>query len=232
MTALIIGGGIGGLAAAVALRRAGVAVRVFEQAPALREAGAGLSLWSNATVHLHAWGLAGPLRSIGADIDRGEIRSSSGRLLAAFRFGLLAQEAGAPIVGVHRADLLNVLAAAVEPASIRLNSRLVDLEQDQRGVTATFADGYVERGDLLIGADGIHSRAREILLGDPQRYAGYVGWRGAVPFSHPDLPPGVAKWSYGPGGQFGLVPIGGGRYFWFGTASIVVKIFFSSLSNT
>jgi 2-polyprenyl-6-methoxyphenol hydroxylase-like FAD-dependent oxidoreductase len=220
MKALIIGGGIGGLAAAIALRRAGLAVRALEQAAALREAGAGLTLWSNAMRALDRLGLTAPLLAAGTVLERGEIRAASGRLLAATPLGDLGRRMGAPIVGIHRADLLTILAAAVDPADVRLNARFERFEQDGGGITAHFADGPPERGDLLIGADGIHSRARQLLVGDPQRYAGYVGWRGATPFSHADLSPGLSVWSYGRGGQFGLIPIGGGRVFWFGTANV------------
>jgi 2-polyprenyl-6-methoxyphenol hydroxylase-like FAD-dependent oxidoreductase len=218
MKALIIGGGIGGLAAALALRRAGLDGVVFEQAPALRESGAGLTLWSNATRALDKFGLTKALHGVSTPIERGEIRDWTGRTLAGVSLGDLGRKLGGPILGVHRADLLGLLAEAVGPADVRLAARFVNFEQDEHGVTAVFADGPRERGDLLIGADGIHSQVRACLLGDPQRYAGYVGWRGADVFRHPAYPAGVSIWAFGRGGQFGLVPIGGGRTFWFATA--------------
>jgi 2-polyprenyl-6-methoxyphenol hydroxylase-like FAD-dependent oxidoreductase len=218
MKALIVGGGIGGLAAALALRQAGLDVCVFEQAPALRESGAGLTLWSNATRVLDAFGVTKALDAVSVPIERGEIRSWTGRTLAAVSLGDLGRKLGGPILGIHRADLLNLLAAAVAPADVRLGARFVGFEQDREGVTATFADGRRERGDLLVGADGTHSQVRACLLGDPLRYAGYVGWRGAAVFRHPAFPPGVSIWAFGRGGQFGLVPIGGGRTFWFATS--------------
>jgi 2-polyprenyl-6-methoxyphenol hydroxylase-like FAD-dependent oxidoreductase len=127
---------------------------------------------------------------------------------------------GAPIVGIHRADLLAALARHVPPADIRLEARFVDFVQDDHGVTAHFADGRQERGELLIGADGIHSRVRELVVADSRRYCGYVGWRGVADLSVPDLPTGLSIWTYGRGSQFGIIPIGGRRVFWFGTATM------------
>jgi 2-polyprenyl-6-methoxyphenol hydroxylase-like FAD-dependent oxidoreductase len=220
MRALVIGGGIGGLAAAVALRCVGLDVTLFEQAPAMRESGAGLTLWTNATRALRALGLDEPLRPLSTPLERGEVRAASGRLLAAIPLGDLGRRLGGPTVGVHRADLLALLAAAVPPAGVRLEHRLERFAQDEAGVTAHFAGGRAERGDLLVGADGIHSRVRAQLLGDPLRYAGYVGWRGVARVGRPEFPAGLSVWSYGRGSQFGLIPIGGGRVFWFGTSSM------------
>jgi 2-polyprenyl-6-methoxyphenol hydroxylase-like FAD-dependent oxidoreductase len=218
MKALIIGGGIGGLAAALALRRIGLEVAVFEQAPALRESGAGLTLWSNATRVLDLLGRSAALHAVSTPLERGEIRSWTGRTLASVSLAELGRKLGGHILGIHRADLLNILAEAVNPTDVHLNARLVSFRQDGAEVTACFADGRRERGDMLIGTDGIHSQVRAGLLGDPQRYAGYVGWRGSAVFRHAAFPPGVSIWAFGRGGQFGLVPIGGGRTFWFGTA--------------
>jgi 2-polyprenyl-6-methoxyphenol hydroxylase-like FAD-dependent oxidoreductase len=223
MRVLIIGGGIGGLTAAIALRRVGIDATVFEQAPALRERGAGLTLWSNAMQVLDALGLDEAVLAASTRLQRGEVRDRAGRLLAAFPLGPLADRMGAPIVGIHRADLLAALAAHVDTADVHLDARFVDFSQDARGVTACFADGREERGDVLIGADGIHSRLRALLVGDPQRYCGYVGWQGVATVSHPDFPLGLSTWSYGRGAQFGLIPVGssqGRRVFWFGTTTL------------
>ncbi len=220
MRALIIGGGIGGLALAIALRHVGLEVTVCEQAPALREAGAGLTLWSNAMRVLRVLGLTDSILDVSTPLARGLICNQTGKVLANIPLGELGQKMGAPIVGIHRADLLAVLSSRVDPNDVRLGAKFVDFTQDDRGVTAHFADGTQQRGDLLVGADGIHSRVRELVLGDRLRYCGYVGWRGVADIRAPDLPTGRSIWSYGHGSQFGLIPIGGGRVFWFGTATI------------
>src|SRR5262245_33275633 len=94
MRALVIGGGIGGLATAIALRHVGIDVTVFEQAPALRESGAGLTLWSNATRALRVWGLEKPLAAISAPLERGQVRSAAGRVLADLPLGDLGRQLG------------------------------------------------------------------------------------------------------------------------------------------
>ena len=216
--ALIIGGGIGGLAAAIALRRAGVDAVVFEQAERPRTSGAGLTLWTNATRALAALGFAENLRSIGTPLERGELRGASGQLLSAVPLGELGRRLGGAILGVARTEFLDMLHSTV--GGVRFGARLRGFEEDDSGVTARFDDGGSERGDFLVGADGIRSRTRELLLGDPPRYSGYVGWQGVAAFAHRDLPAGVSVWCFGGGAQFGLIPVDGERVYFFGTANV------------
>lgn len=216
--ALVIGGGIGGLATAIALRRVGVEATVFEQAEGPHAGGAGLTLWTNATRVLRMLGLADEVRSVSAPIERGKIRDSSGRLLADVPLHRLRHRLGGPIVGIARAELLATLHSAVD--GVRFGARLQSFEQDEGGVTAHFQDGSSAHGDLLVGADGIGSRTRELLLGDPPRYSGYVGWQGVAPCVHPDRAAGVAVWTFGPGAQFGIIPVDDERVYFFGTANV------------
>jgi salicylate hydroxylase len=122
---------------------------------------------------------------------------------------------GAPYYHFHRADLLALLAEALGPGDIKLGRRLVDIEQDETGVTAHFQDGASERGDLLIGADGIHSRVRERLFGaDNPRFSGQIAYRGLVAaerVAHLRLPLDVTNW-LGPRGHFVHYYVSGGRF--------------------
>lgn len=213
---VIVGGGIGGLAAAVALERVGIEAAVFERAPALKEVGAGLSLWSNAVRALHQLGLADPIVARGSVIERAQTLTAAGRLLSEAPLGDISRKAGAPSVCVHRADVQQVLAGAV--GRLHLGAACVAIHQDAAGVTVGFADGRRERGDLLIGADGLRSAVRAHLHGPFEpRPAGYVAYRGMADFTLPDDPADRSRLAMGPGSQAGILPCGPGRTYWFAT---------------
>lgn len=219
--ALVIGGGIGGLAAAVALRQVGYDAAVFERAPELREIGAGLTLWTNAVKALVKLGVWPAVEPDSTPLRQSELRSWRGRLLSAADLGPMTARLGAPTVGVHRADLQARLADAAGRDRFRLGATCVGYEADPAGVTARFADGRTERGDLLIGADGLRSAVRAQLLGDePPRYAGYTAWRGVGLVDRPEVPVGVTILAVGRGSQVGILPIGKGRTYWFATANV------------
>ena len=184
---LIVGAGIGGLTTALALQRAGIRVSVYEQAPALAEVGAGLTLASNATLILQHLGLGAVLEDLGVVPGRGAVKHyRTGRTLVDIPRGTTQVERfGAPYCQIHRHDLHQALVAAVRSADrdcLHLGCTLEDFGQDDSGVTALFANGQTARGDLLIGCDGIRSTVRARLFGieDP-RFTGYVAWRGLVP---------------------------------------------------
>src|SRR5258708_21387679 len=172
--ALVIGAGIGGPAAAIALRRAGLDVSLFEQTMAQREVGAGIQISPNAARLLDRYGL-------GDAMARAAVRPSAvvfrrwqdGRVLGHEELGdSIENRYGAPYYHFHRADLIALLADAFGRKEIKLGRRLVDVEQNETGVTARFEDGTSELGDLLIGADGIHSQVRERLFdGDKPRFS-------------------------------------------------------------
>jgi 2-polyprenyl-6-methoxyphenol hydroxylase-like FAD-dependent oxidoreductase len=108
-----------------------------------------------------------------------------------------------------------VLRDALGPDALHLGAACTGFTQDDSGVTAQFADGRTARGDLLIGADGLHSVVRAQLHGgQPPTYVGYTAWRAVIPFDHARLTPGESS-GYGP--RFGQVPISGGRVYWFAT---------------
>ena len=130
----------------------------------------------------------------------------------------LSRKAGAPSLCVHRADLLRTFAEALELSVIRTNATCVGFEQHSDVVTARFADGQSESGDLLLGADGIQSAFRAQLFGPSEpRYAGYTCWRGIAHFEHPDLPSGLSLFAVGRGTQMGSFHCGPDRIYWFVT---------------
>jgi 2-polyprenyl-6-methoxyphenol hydroxylase-like FAD-dependent oxidoreductase len=215
LKAIVIGSGIGGLAAAIGLQRVGIDVEVYERADELREVGAGISLWANAIKALDKLGVGAAIRSISSPEIQGGIRSADGKLLMGTSSAELRERFGELNIVMHRAALLAALLDAYGAERVRLGAHCVGFEQDVESVTARFADGRHARGDLLIGADGINSVVRGQLHGQqPPTYAGYTGWRAVLEFDHTKLRPGE---SWGRGSRFGQIPLSNGRLYWFAT---------------
>lgn len=216
--AIVIGGGIGGLCAALALRRAGVAATVYEAAPGPRAEGAGLSLWPNAIRALDTLGLDEAVRALGVpDPYGGRIATRRGRTLAAASAASIAAWFGAPVLVVHRAAFGAALAAALGPDAIRYGARLDAFSWRGAGpVSARFAGGEMVRGELLVGADGLNSAVRRLLHpAVAPHYAGYTAWRAVVPFDHARVPLWGEIW--GRGARFGIAPVGRDRVYYFAT---------------
>lgn len=214
----IIGGGIGGLTAAVALQRQGIQVTVFERNLELREIGAGLTLWANGVQVLRHLGLADALTAVSARLTHFECWSWRGKRLGSMRLDTIEQLVGASSLGIHRADLLRLLAGAVDRGSIHVQAHCVGFSEEQEHVIAHFADGQQQQADLLIGADGLYSVIREQLLCQrPPRYSGYTCWRGVALFEERHVSPGISSETWGRGRRFGMLPIGNGRVFWYAT---------------
>ncbi|WP_043622792.1 FAD-dependent oxidoreductase [Nonomuraea candida] len=180
---LVAGGGIGGLAAAVALRRAGASVTVHERAAELRSAqsGHGLVLWHNAVLALRELGLEPELRKIGYELHRHRFRDRRGRTLADWSMARMAERFDAPVYSVSRPRLHALLAEEIGDDLV-LGSRLTGFAADRDGVTVTFGPGREERADLLVGADGLRSAVRAGLLAHepPPRYAGFTAFQGVI----------------------------------------------------
>jgi 2-polyprenyl-6-methoxyphenol hydroxylase-like FAD-dependent oxidoreductase len=219
MRALIVGGGIGGLAAAVALQRVGIKAAVFEKAPEFAEVGAGLSLWSNATLALRRLGLEAAALRAGSVIARAHTFLSTGEWFAGVDFASLGAKAGAPSLCLHRAALQRLLCDAVraaDPGAVQTGRECTGFAE-AGGVAALFADGSRERGDVLIGADGIHSVIRERLFGgERMRFAGYLAWRGIAAGAVP-LPAREPMVVLAPGSHAGCFHCGERQLYWFVT---------------
>jgi len=220
LRALIVGGGIGGLAVALACTRAGIEAEVYERAPELHEIGAGLSLWSNAVAALGRLGIRDEVIARSDPIERAVTVTSDGAVLSDVPLRELVTELGEPSVCAHRADLQRTLATALGADRIHLGADCVAIEEDASGVTARFANGASARADVAVGADGIRSVVREHLLGDrAPRYAGYFALRGVARCEPRRLPPGAGLFGLGRGAQAGFIRCGGGRVYWFATVN-------------
>jgi 2-polyprenyl-6-methoxyphenol hydroxylase-like FAD-dependent oxidoreductase len=204
--AAVVGAGIGGLAAAIALQRAGWEATVYEAAPELRPLGAGLSIWPNGVRALRELGLA-DLTAAAPRAD-GALRRADGSALAEFDPDVLEARFGAPLVGFHRADLHQGLIDALGAERVKTGKRLEALEVGE----LRFADGSTVNTDLVVGADGVNSTVRAALLDDGEpRDSGIVAFRGVANLDGP-VPAG--EW-WGSGSVAGLLELGGGRVYWY-----------------
>lgn len=225
-SAIVVGGGIGGLAVTRGLLQAGWDVTVLEQAPAFAPVGAGLSLAPNGVRAFDWLGLGAELRSRGVAEGAGGIRTASGRWLVRTGMETLAQRFGVPSFALHRSELHRMLTDAVEAASLRTGHEVTSVDQTGDEVTVTFqgpGGSGQESADLVIAADGVHSRVRGQLFPDHPgvAYAGYITWRGVVPASAAaeiGVPELITE-TWGRGRRFGLVPLADGQIYWFAGAS-------------
>ena len=203
----VIGGGIGGLTAALSLRQAGFDVEVYEQAPELTEVGGGINMAPNATRVLRQLGLAAGLDREGVrPLGTHQRRWQDGRTLQRAPLNPLCEELyGAPHMTIHRADLLAVIAAGFPAERVHLGHRLVGLADRGESTELWFENGARITADVLVGADGIHSAVRAALFGEEApRFAGCVAYRGLVPAERiADLGLEIGNQSWvGPGGHF------------------------------
>jgi 2-polyprenyl-6-methoxyphenol hydroxylase-like FAD-dependent oxidoreductase len=204
---IVVGGGIAGLSAAIALRKTGNEVVVLERAPRIDPVGAGITLFANGMRALDRLGVGEAVAARGAAATRSAILTWEGRELTRVPPDLLEGT-----IALHRSDLQAELAAAA--GEVRLGVEVAAIEQGEDGVVARSSDGGEERGDLLVGADGLSSVVRRAIADVPIRYAGYTAWRGV---SSVPVEPGRLTESWGVGERFGLVDIGRRRTYWFAT---------------
>lgn len=220
MHVLIAGGGIGGLTAAAALLQHGIDVDVYEQAPELKEVGAGIQISPNGNKVLDAIGVFQALRELSCDPERKEFRLwNTGRPWPMFSLGkTVIEQYGYPYLTVYRPDMHQALAdrvRALKPDAIHLDCPAAGCEQDADGAELRLRDGRRARGDALIGADGVRSVVRRALWGDcDPEFSGMVAWRGLIPME--DLPEhlraSVGSTWIGPGGHAVCYPLRRARF--------------------
>ncbi|TQS69891.1 FAD-dependent urate hydroxylase HpxO [Rhodobacteraceae bacterium] len=217
MKALIIGSGIGGLSAGIALRRIGYDVSIFEKVREIRPVGAGLSLWPNGIQCFSHLGLHDQVRALGGAMDQmAYVDGPSGETLTRFSLQPLYDRSGIRAYPVARAELQDMLMDEFGRDAIQLGRPLQALHETGDRVTAVFEDGEAT-GDLLIGADGAHSLVREHVLGKtlPRDYLGYVNYNGIVTVDPDIAPPDSWTTFVGEGKRASVMPIGGGRFYFF-----------------
>ncbi len=220
-SAVVVGGGIGGLTAAASLLHHGWRVTLLEQAAQLTEVGAGLTLWSNALAALDAIGLGEAVRGTGSISGPAGTRTPDGGWLTRVPAGRLEAEFGVTAVGIHRAALVDLLHAALPEDVLVAGAEVVDVHPDPPVSVAYRKAGEPAqlRADVVVVADGINSRTRQTLWARPGRvrYSGITAWRAVTPDPWPEEIASGITWGHGQ--EFGTVELGDGRVYWFGAVN-------------
>lgn len=223
LTVAVVGAGVGGLTAAVALRAKGIDVEVFESAPGPRTTGTALGLASNATKVLRSLGIDLTSDAVCCELGHFELRTARGGLIRSLPGQAITAELGHPFVSIHRNELIRTLRDAAADVPVYYGAGVVDVGIDRCGVRATCVDGTDVRAGLLIGADGLRSVVRSAITGEqpPSEY-GYVCWLATVRFEHPRMAPGYTGHYWGRGQRFGLIDIGCGWAYWWATKNMPI----------
>ena len=212
----IIGGGIGGLTAALALQQSGFQAEVFEQAPEIHEVGSAIAIWSNAMRVLERLQLAEKIIEYGGVVKELCWMDQNGFLINRVSIS----DPKTPSVALHRSDLQRTLLNALPRTSIHLGYSIASYSQPGDKIIATFGNGQSVEADFVIGADGVHSRVRAQLMNDGEPIKrGYTIWRGTSPLTPSVLPPATGIEMYGRGKRFGVGPVGFGRTGWWAAAN-------------
>jgi 2-polyprenyl-6-methoxyphenol hydroxylase-like FAD-dependent oxidoreductase len=215
---IIIGGGIGGLTAAIALQRRGIAAHVYEAAPDLRAVGAGISLPVNALQVLDRLGLADTVRRAGTAPSSAELLDFRGNVLQTIDLRAIDQRYGFATIAIHRARLHDALVAQLAEGTLHLGKACRQVEQDAEAMHVQFADGSAAHGSVVLAADGVRSGVRRQLFPEAQlRYSGQSSYRAVV---RAMLPPELEKDGqeiWGCCCRFGFSSIGGDEVYWYAT---------------
>jgi 2-polyprenyl-6-methoxyphenol hydroxylase-like FAD-dependent oxidoreductase len=213
----VVGGGIGGIAAAVALHRVGIDVIVYERAEQVREIGAGMMLWPNAARVLCELGVLDQVVAHSGRNTHFLIRTDGGAVLMNIALGRF----DVPAVCMRRSDLVSILLSELPRECLRLGWELERLEQRDRRVRLYFKNDRLEEHDAVIGADGIRSKVRSELFGVSEPiYRGYTVWRGLARYEGNAITPGFNSESWGTGKRFGILNTGHRRFTWYATANV------------
>ena len=212
---LVIGAGISGLATAVALQRRGHNVIVIEERSDTSSGGAGISIWPNALAALDEIGLGDAVRDSGGRVTAGALRWRDGTWLRRPARERLVKALGEPLVVIRRSALTEILADALADGTLHNGLAVRELVTTADGVRVRLSDSATWEADAVVGADGTRSVVARHLNGALfDRYVGYTAWRGVADYS---LDPDVAGEVIGPCIEFGHVPLGLDRTYWFAT---------------
>lgn len=211
---LIIGGGIGGATATLALQKVGIAAEMFERAAELKEVGAGIALWTAPFRALEQLGIGEKIRQCATPLRFGEFGFASGKVFRRMEMEKVLGSNFNENFIVHRADLHSAILSEIDPDVVHIDHECERIEQTADGVKVFFKNGATAEGAILIGADGFNSVVRKTLFGkSPARYSGQTCYRGVADI--PALRPQVLAEIHGSGQRFGIAPINDRRVYWF-----------------
>jgi FAD-dependent urate hydroxylase len=218
MKAIVIGGGIGGACAAIALKRFGIETAVYEAVKEIKPVGAAISIWPNGVKCLNYLGMKDALRELGGNMRFMAYKEyQQGQTMTRFSMDPLIKSVGEQPYPVARAELQSMLLDTYGRDQVQFGKRVTHVEESAGSVTAWFDDGTSATGDLLIAADGTHSVIRQHVLGyaTERRYAGYVNWNGLVEIDESIAPADQWTTFVGEGKRVSLMPVSGNRFYFF-----------------
>lgn len=218
MKIAIVGAGMGGLTAGIALKKFGHQVTIYEQTTEILPVGAAISLWSNGVKCLNYLGLTHEIQALGGKMESlAYVDGLNQQTMTQFSLTPLYKEVGQKAYPVSRADLQNLLMQHFGMQDIQLGKKMIRIEEQAEQVCIHFQDGSSVEADLLIGADGTHSLTRQHVLGHTveRRYAGYVNWNGLVEINEGLAP--AQQWTtyIGEGKRVSLMPVADNRFYFF-----------------
>jgi len=220
MKGIIIGGGIGGLTTAIALAQRGISATVFEAAPEIRAVGAGIIMATNAMQVLQRLGLADKVKEKGYRLTGGQIADQNWRPIQTIFADYAIQKFGVGSYAIHRAALQQILFQELPVGTVHLNHKLESVKRSGDKVRVTFANGFEDEADFVIGADGIKSAVRQSRFEEAEyRYSGQTCWRATVNTSIPQKLEKSAfeLWGSQPGLRWGMVPVTSNQIYFYAT---------------
>ena len=218
MKALVIGAGIGGLSAAVALKNAGITCEVFEAVKEIKPVGAAISIWPNGVKCMNNLGMGEIIETYGGPMHFLAYKEyQGGETLTRFSLAPLVERTGGRPCPVSRSELQREMLDFWGREAVQFGKRVTRAEENADGVTVWFSDGSTAHGDFLIAADGSHSALRPYVLGHQpeRRYAGYVNWNGLVDIDESIAPADQWTTFVGEGKRVSLMPVAHGRFYFF-----------------
>lgn len=218
----IIGAGIGGLTVGIMLEKLGFQVDIYEAGDSARGIGAGIGLASNAIKAFEYLGLDQEVIAISNHLQDFEISDDNGKTILSADTERITRNYNTDNYAIHRGDLHQFLVNKVSPKSIHLNKRLKNFRQEDNGVILEFEDGTNAKTDYLIGADGVNSKVRQLLIPKSEpRFAGYWCWRATVYHDFEGLHKSNEVW--GKNGRFGITPLKENRIYWYACVNTNLK---------